>query len=376
MKKELQFTENIPLYDFPGAPIIDVIDSEQVSKQLAAWATTRTSGDIKDYRKIKDSTWTISALIVIGERENPVYISVGDSLVSGLAPSNPDNPTQPCCVLGVTYDKAVWGDEVSVTDLVIHEVGHAIGLMHPFQGIDEKGKFFQNNYFNWYLSPMTYSSPPDGCGFWYSSYEEGSCGISDAKFTKFEKDNHARGVTSFLVQAALIDVYRTMINIEESGADPNNPPADVQNSLNIINSELDKAKSSFNKNDLTSTNGAIPHAYAAAVEASELAKSFGVQFEPQIETQVELKIPEWIKDNAAWWASDAISQSDFVNAIQYLIKERIIVIPDLPGSGEATGDAIPDWVKNTAAWWASDQISDNEFVNAIQYLIEQGIIKV
>ena len=376
LKKELQFTENVPLYDFPGAPIIDIVDSEQVSKQLVTWASSRTSGDIKDYTKIKDSSWTITALIVIGERENPVYILVDEFLASGLAPSDPDNPIQPCCVLGVTYDKAVWDDEVSVTDLVIHEVGHALGFLHPFQGFDEKGKFFWNDYFNWYLSPMTYSDPPTGCGFWYLVYVEGSCGISDAKFTKFEKDNHARGVTSYLVQAALIDVYRTMIILEESGEDVNNPPTDVKNSLNMINSELDKAESSFSKNDLTSSNGAISHAYAAAVEASELAKSFGVKLKPQIETQVELKIPEWIKDNAAWWASDAISQSDFVNSIQYLIKQRIIVIPDLPESGIASGETVPGWVKNTARWWANDEISNNEFVNAIQYLVKQGIIRV
>jgi len=89
-----------------------------------------------------------------------------------------------------------------------------------------------------------------------------------------------------------------------------------------------------------------------------------------------LLIPDWIKVAADWWASDATSQSDFTNAIQYLIKERIIVIPDLQKSGEVTGEAVPDWVKSNARWWAADQISDNEFVNAIQYLIKQGIIKI
>jgi len=130
------------------------------------------------------------------------------------------------------------------------------------------------------------------------------------------------------------------------------------------------------KNDILSDNGAFYHAYAAAVEASEIASSIGVQMEPQIQEQVELKIPEWIKDNAGWWASDAISESDFMNAIQYLIKEKVIVIPDLQKSGEVSGGAVPDWVKSNAGWWASNQISDNEFVNAIQYLIKEGIIKV
>ena len=35
---------------------------------------------------------------------------------------------------------------------------------------------------------------------------------------------------------------------------------------------------------------------------------------------------------------------------------------------------IPDWVKNTAGWWASGEIPDSAFVNGIQYLIKEGII--
>ena len=37
---------------------------------------------------------------------------------------------------------------------------------------------------------------------------------------------------------------------------------------------------------------------------------------------------------------------------------------------------IPPWIKNSAGWWAKDQISDSDFVNGIQYLIIQQIISV
>lgn len=37
---------------------------------------------------------------------------------------------------------------------------------------------------------------------------------------------------------------------------------------------------------------------------------------------------------------------------------------------------IPEWVKNSAYWWSQDTISDTEFVNTIQYLIDNGIITV
>ena len=38
-------------------------------------------------------------------------------------------------------------------------------------------------------------------------------------------------------------------------------------------------------------------------------------------------IPAWIKNNAGWWATDKIDDSSFLQGIQYLIKEGIMVIP-------------------------------------------------
>ena len=36
----------------------------------------------------------------------------------------------------------------------------------------------------------------------------------------------------------------------------------------------------------------------------------------------------------------------------------------------ASAQLVPDWVKNTAGWWATDAISETEFVNSIEYLIK------
>jgi len=38
-------------------------------------------------------------------------------------------------------------------------------------------------------------------------------------------------------------------------------------------------------------------------------------------------IPEWIKNNAGWWSEGAISESDYISSLQYLISEGIIKIP-------------------------------------------------
>ena len=86
-------------------------------------------------------------------------------------------------------------------------------------------------------------------------------------------------------------------------------------------------------------------------------------------------IPDWVKNTAGWWSDEEIPDSAFVNAIQYLIKEGIIVIPETE-QGNSDSSVIPDWVKNTAGWWSDEEIPDSAFVNAIQYLIKEGIIVI
>jgi len=87
-------------------------------------------------------------------------------------------------------------------------------------------------------------------------------------------------------------------------------------------------------------------------------------------------IPDWIKNTAGWWASDQIPDSAFLQGIQYLINEGIMIIPSTETSESSQSQVVPAWIKNNAGWWAEDKISEVEFVNAIQYLIKQGIINV
>jgi len=60
-------------------------------------------------------------------------------------------------------------------------------------------------------------------------------------------------------------------------------------------------------------------------------------------------------------------------AILFALVTGVVVFPL---AASAQSDAVPSWVKNTAGWWAEDQISETEFVNSIEYLIDSGIIQV
>ena len=39
-------------------------------------------------------------------------------------------------------------------------------------------------------------------------------------------------------------------------------------------------------------------------------------------------------------------------------------------------EQVPSWVKNTAGWWATDAISETEFVKAIEFIIQNNIITI
>jgi len=67
---------------------------------------------------------------------------------------------------------------------------------------------------------------------------------------------------------------------------------------------------------------------------------------------------------------------DFVEGIQYMMKEDIIEIPELPMTGRISDKPIPSWIKQSAGWWADGIVSDDEFVDGIKYLVEHGILRV
>ena len=45
-------------------------------------------------------------------------------------------------------------------------------------------------------------------------------------------------------------------------------------------------------------------------------------------------------------------------------------------TASATDSTIPDWVKNSAKWWSEGSISESDYVQSLEYLINNGIINV
>jgi len=59
-----------------------------------------------------------------------------------------------------------------------------------------------------------------------------------------------------------------------------------------------------------------------------------------------------------------------------MIKEGIMKIPVTEQGSGSQDNEIPDWVKNNAGWWADGQIDDNSFVQGIQFMIKVGLMKI
>ena len=137
------------------------------------------------------------------------------------------------------------------------------------------------------------------------------------------------------------------------------------------------------------------------------------------EEEPPAQIPSWFKNNAGFWAQNQIDDETFANGIKFLIKEKIMNVPNLQkfepkpllhfidiakgtqhyidryytddvykewfdsnfpeytieeAVGMPSDLVIPEWVKANAKLWTNDSLSDKEFLSGIEFLIENGII--
>ena len=86
-------------------------------------------------------------------------------------------------------------------------------------------------------------------------------------------------------------------------------------------------------------------------------------------------IPDWIKIYAKNWAIGDISDSEFMSGLDFMLQNKIIVIPGIDYI-DSSIDEVPSWFRNTSHWWANDSISQQEFINAIKFLIQKDIILI
>ncbi len=141
------------------------------------------------------------------------------------------------------------------------------------------------------------------------------------------------------------------------------PDGVTQNfSASLTNDGTYKAKLSINENSLTGIYG-----------IHLLHNDIGVGFTSFI--VFKQNIPDDAKNNAKGWSLGVISDLEFTDSLEDLMKKGIINIPstETPLNQKAN---IPSWIKTPAKWWSANDISNAEFITAIEYLIKRGIILI
>ena len=58
------------------------------------------------------------------------------------------------------------------------------------------------------------------------------------------------------------------------------------------------------------------------------------------------------------------------------IKYNDEILWDYSGAASDSKYDIPDWIRNNARWWADGMITDEDYVQGLQYMISQGILKI
>jgi hypothetical protein len=110
--------------------------------------------------------------------------------------------------------------------------------------------------------------------------------------------------------------------------------------------------------------------YTLSIEYS--GSSDSIEFE--LIDSGKIMIPFWVRDFSKYWYNDEISDKEFAKGIEFLIKEKIIVVSQSASQDTVNEIKIPNWIKTSTGWWLEEKISDMEFAKSIEYLIKVGII--
>ena len=88
------------------------------------------------------------------------------------------------------------------------------------------------------------------------------------------------------------------------------------------------------------------------------------------------KIPEWVKGIANWWSIGNISDEKFTESMEYMIKSKIVIIPENKKFENTSELKMISFVRNNFSQWSQDDIPNEEFYKNTNWLIENKFINV
>jgi len=213
----------------------------------------KSSELIAELRKWVQETLTEEELLLEQEETRktvfvPIIIFVFDTdayvdkfPVVGTAIPDPTDKSVPCCAVVAVDKHALFDFGSGLSTLAVHEMGHVIGLRHPHDGYSQTEGEFNNWFFDWSYTPMSYASPTIlGCGLVAER-----CGLVVTEFGAFNLDAIDRGFTLSLLQQVQLNMYNSALQFQDKGYEKNNLPADIQSKLSNIDDDMRRSKELF-----------------------------------------------------------------------------------------------------------------------------------
>ena len=87
-----------------------------------------------------------------------------------------------------------------------------------------------------------------------------------------------------------------------------------------------------------------------------------------------VQIPNWLKHTTKLWTSSNISDTEYINTLQFLLEKDMIKVPFSKSPKAPSNTEIPIWIKSNSARWSSDGITNDEFSIGIQWMLERGVL--
>ena len=104
------------------------------------------------------------------------------------------------------------------------------------------------------------------------------------------------------------------------------------------------------------------------------AVPFSENFETNLFQDVEsekIEVIKSFKNYAFAWKQNRISDNDFSKELEILVMTNIIKVAGMEANTSGEYDfTVPNWIKNLIGFWSNNAISDKEFMNAIEYILE------
>lgn len=84
-------------------------------------------------------------------------------------------------------------------------------------------------------------------------------------------------------------------------------------------------------------------------------------------------ISDWKQNIALWYFNEETSEHEFINAIEYLLKNEIIKIPPITNV-EADEASMPPEIKIKLGLWGYGLTDNEEFIDIVHYLAGKGLV--